>query len=55
MLSSVEPDDSFEIQSVIAHLCESISALMHDINNNKAPVNMSNLFQKTCHIHSYNT
>ena len=28
---------------------------MHDINNNKAPVNMSNLFQKTSNIHSYNT
>ena len=28
---------------------------MHDINNNKAPVNMSNLFQKTSNILSYNT
>ena len=34
---------------------ESVSALIHDINNNKAPVNMSNLFQKTSNIHSYNT
>ena len=34
---------------------ESVSPLMHDINNNKAPVNMSNLFQKTSNIHSYNT
>ena len=34
---------------------ESVSALMHGINNNKAPVNMSNLFQKTSNIHSYNT
>ena len=34
---------------------ESISALMHDINNDKAPVNMSNLFQKTSNIQSYNT
>ena len=34
---------------------ESVSALMHDINNNKAPVSMSNLFQKTSNIHSYNT
>ena len=34
---------------------ESVSALMHDINNNKAPVNKSNLFQKTSNIHSYNT
>ena len=34
---------------------ESVSDLMHDINNNKAPVNMSNLFQKTSYIHSYNT
>ena len=28
---------------------------MHDINNNKAPVNMSNLFRNTSNIHSYNT
>ena len=28
---------------------------MHDINNDKAPVNMLNLFQKTSNIHSYNT
>ena len=28
---------------------------MHDINNNKAPANMLNLFQKTSSIHSYNT
>ena len=28
---------------------------MHDINDNKAPVNMSNLLQKTSNIHSYNT
>ena len=34
---------------------ESVSALIHDITNNKAPVNMSNLFQKTSYIHSYNT
>ena len=34
---------------------ESVSALMHDANNNKAPVNMSNLFQKTSNIHSCNT
>ena len=34
---------------------ESVSALMHDINNDKAPVNMSNSFQKTPSIHSYNT
>ena len=34
---------------------ESVSALMHDTNNNKAPVNMSILFQKTSNIHSYNT
>ena len=34
---------------------ESVSALMHDINNIKAPVNLSNLFQKTSNIHSYNT
>ena len=35
--------------------CESVSAIMHDINNNKAPVNVPNLFQKTSNIHSYNT
>ena len=34
---------------------ESVSTLMHDINNDKAPANMSNLFQKTSNIHSYNT
>ena len=28
---------------------------MHYINNNKAPANMLNLFQKTSNIHSYNT
>ena len=28
---------------------------MHDINNDKAPANMLNLFQKTSNIHSYNT
>ena len=34
---------------------EPVSALMHDVNNNKAPVVMSKLFQKTSNIHSYNT
>ena len=34
---------------------ESVSTLMHDINNDKAPANMLNLFQKTSNIHSYNT
>ena len=34
---------------------ESISILMHDINNDKAPENRSNLFQKASNIHSYNT
>ena len=34
---------------------ESVSALMYDINNNKAPVNMSNLFQKMSNIHSFKT
>ena len=34
---------------------ESVSTLMHDINNDKSPANMSNLFQKTSNIHSYNT
>ena len=28
---------------------------MHDINNDKAPANMLNLFQKTSYINSYNT
>ena len=34
---------------------ESVSSLMHDINNDKAPANMLNLFQKTSNIPSYNT
>ena len=34
---------------------ESVSTLMYDINNGKAPTNMLNLFQKTSNIHSYNT
>ena len=34
---------------------ESVSTLMYDINNCKAPTNMLNLFQKTSNIHSYNT
>jgi len=34
---------------------ELVSTLMHDISNCKAPTNMSNLFQKTSNIHSYNT
>ena len=34
---------------------ESVSTLMHDINNDKAPANMLNLFQKTSNIHSHNT
>ena len=34
---------------------ESVSILMHNINNDKAPANMSNVFQKTSNIHSYNT
>ena len=34
---------------------ESVSILMHDINNNNAPERNSNLFQKTSNIHSYNT
>ena len=29
---------------------ESVSTLMHDINNDKAPANMLNLFQKTSYI-----
>ena len=28
---------------------------MHNINNNKAPAKILNLFQKTSHVHSYNT
>ena len=34
---------------------ESVSTLMYDINNDKAPANMLNLFQKTSYINSYNT
>ena len=34
---------------------ESVSSLMYDINNGKAPTNMLRLFQKTSNIHSYNT
>ena len=34
---------------------ESVSTLMLDINNDKAPENMSNIFQKMSKIHSYNT
>ena len=34
---------------------ESVSALMHDINNDKAPANMLNLFQKTSNLHLHNT
>ena len=34
---------------------ESVSILMHDISNDKAPANMLNLFQKTSKIYSYNT
>ena len=28
---------------------------MHDINNDKGPANLLNLFQKTSNIHSFNT
>ena len=28
---------------------------MHDINNDKGPANLLNLFQKTFNIHSFNT
>ena len=34
---------------------ESVSTLMHDINNDKAPANMLNLFQKTSNLHLHNT
>ena len=34
---------------------ESVSTLMHGINNGKALANMSDLFQKASNIHSYNT
>ena len=33
---------------------ESVSSLMHDINDDKALENMLNLFQKTSNIHLYN-
>ena len=34
---------------------ESVSNLMHDINNNKAPLNILKLFKKTSSVHSYST
>ena len=36
-------------------LDEYVSNLMHDINNNNAPLNILKLFQKTSSIHSYKT
>lgn len=34
---------------------KSVSTLMHNVNNDRAPANILNLFQKTSNIHSYNT
>ena len=34
---------------------ESVANLMHDINNNNAPLNIVHLFKKTSSIHSYYT
>ena len=34
---------------------ESVSNLMHDINNNNAPLNSVHLFEKASSIHSYYT
>ena len=35
--------------------CESISNLVHDINNNNAPLNIVHFFERTSSIHSYYT
>jgi hypothetical protein len=35
--------------------CETVSGLMYDINNNNAPLNILNLFDKSSSIHSHNT
>ena len=34
---------------------KSVARFMHDINNNRSPPNLLNLFEKTSTIHSYNT
>ena len=34
---------------------ESVSNLMHDVNNNNTPLNILNFFQKLSVVHSYNT
>ena len=34
---------------------ESVSNLMHDVNNNNTPLNILNFFKKLSVIHSYNT
>ena len=40
----------------LAFLCyESVSNLMHDVNNNNTPLNILNFFQKLSVVHSYNT
>ena len=39
----------------LSFLYEYVSNLMHDINNNNAPLNILKLFQKTSSIHSYKT
>ena len=32
---------------------KTVASLMHDINSNNSPTNLSNLFEKTSTIHSY--
>ena len=40
----------------LTFLCyQSVSNLMHDINNSNAPINILKLFRKTSNVHSYNT
>ena len=34
---------------------ESVSNLMHDINNSNTPINIPKLFRKSSKVHSYNT
>ena len=34
---------------------KTLSELMHDVSTASAPINIRNLFTKTCSVHSYNT
>jgi hypothetical protein len=45
----------FLILPVTFLYCETVSGLMYDINNNNAPLNILNLFDKSSSIHSHNT